>query len=110
MKLALTVALLFAASPLAAQTSQQQPLGAGGQISNSSLPNTGGSSDGPREPTGMTKQQRADLRGEIEALRAMLNTELADIRARLDVLERPKIARVVIDPSRSQEPGGGTAR
>ena len=39
--LALTVALLFAAPPLAAQTSQQQPLGAGGQINNSSLPNTG---------------------------------------------------------------------
>ena len=39
--LALTVALFFAASPLAAQTSQQQPLGAGGQINNSSLPNTG---------------------------------------------------------------------
>jgi hypothetical protein len=39
--LALTVALLFAASPVAAQTSQQQPLGAGGHINNSSLPNTG---------------------------------------------------------------------
>jgi hypothetical protein len=40
--LALTVALLFAASPAAAQTSQtQQPLGAGGQTNNSSLTDTG---------------------------------------------------------------------
>jgi hypothetical protein len=40
--LALTVALLFAASPVAAQTSQtQQPLGAGGQTNNSQLTNTG---------------------------------------------------------------------
>jgi hypothetical protein len=40
--LALTVALLLAASPLAAQTSQtQQPLGAGGQTNNSPLTNTG---------------------------------------------------------------------
>jgi hypothetical protein len=37
--LALTVALLLAASPVAAQ--QQQALGAGGQINNSILPNTG---------------------------------------------------------------------
>ena len=40
--LALTVALLFAASPVAAQTSQtQQPLGANGQRNNSTLTNTG---------------------------------------------------------------------
>ncbi len=37
--LALTVALLLAASPVAAQ--QQQPLGTGGQTNNSTLPNTG---------------------------------------------------------------------
>jgi hypothetical protein len=37
--LALTVALLLAVSPVAAQ--QQQALGAGGQINNSILPNTG---------------------------------------------------------------------
>ena len=36
---ALTIALLLAASPVAAQ--QQQALGAGGQINNSTLPNTG---------------------------------------------------------------------
>src|SRR6476469_6109016 len=36
---ALTIPLLFAASPVAAQ--QQQALGAGGQINNSTLPNTG---------------------------------------------------------------------
>jgi hypothetical protein len=40
--LALTVALLIAASPVAAQTSQiQQPIGANGQRNNSQLPNTG---------------------------------------------------------------------
>jgi hypothetical protein len=38
--LALTVALLLAASPVAAQQ-QQQALGAGGQINTSTLPNTG---------------------------------------------------------------------
>ena len=37
---ALTVALLLAASPVAAQQ-RQQALGAGGQINNSTLPNTG---------------------------------------------------------------------
>jgi hypothetical protein len=37
--LALTVVLLFAASPVAAQT--RQPLGAGGQTNNSQLTNTG---------------------------------------------------------------------
>jgi hypothetical protein len=36
----LTIALLLAASPVAAQQ-QQQALGAGGQINNSTLPNTG---------------------------------------------------------------------
>jgi hypothetical protein len=39
--LALTVALLLAASPVAAQQRQQQALGTGGQINNSTLPNTG---------------------------------------------------------------------
>ena len=38
--LALTVALLLAASPVAAQQ-LEQALGAGGQINNSTLPNTG---------------------------------------------------------------------
>ena len=38
---ALTIALLLAASPVAAQQQQQQALGAGGQINNSTLPNTG---------------------------------------------------------------------
>ena len=38
---ALTVALLLAASPVAAQQQLQQALGAGGQINNSTLPNTG---------------------------------------------------------------------
>ena len=38
--LALTVALLLAASPVAAQQ-RQQALGAGGQVNNSTLPNTG---------------------------------------------------------------------
>jgi len=38
--LALTVALLFAASPVAAQQTQQ-PLGASGHVNNSTLTNTG---------------------------------------------------------------------
>ena len=38
--LALTVAVLLAASPVAAQQ-RQQALGSGGQINNSTLPNTG---------------------------------------------------------------------
>src|ERR1700722_4835349 len=40
-KLAIVFALLLAASPVSAQSQQQQPLGAGGAINNSSLPNTG---------------------------------------------------------------------
>jgi hypothetical protein len=39
-KLALIAGLLLASSPVAAQ-SRQQPLGAGGQVNNSQLPNTG---------------------------------------------------------------------
>jgi hypothetical protein len=39
--LALTVALLMAASPVAAQQQRQQALGAGGQQNNSILPNNG---------------------------------------------------------------------
>ena len=38
---AMTVALLLAASPVAAQQQRQQALGAGGQVNNSTLPNTG---------------------------------------------------------------------
>jgi hypothetical protein len=39
--LALTVALLLAASPVAAQQQRQQALGTGGQMNNSILPNNG---------------------------------------------------------------------
>src|SRR5262245_54412483 len=39
--LALTIALLLAASPVAAQQQRQQALGKGGQINNSILPNNG---------------------------------------------------------------------
>jgi hypothetical protein len=55
----------------------------------------------------MTKEQRADLRTESAELRALVLAEVAAINARLDALERPKIARVVIDPPRT-ETGGGT--
>jgi hypothetical protein len=42
MKLAFTIALLLATSPVAAQTSHiQQPLGAGGEVNNSPLTDTG---------------------------------------------------------------------
>jgi hypothetical protein len=40
-KLAIVFALLLAASPVAAQSQQQQPLGAGGQTNNSPLTDTG---------------------------------------------------------------------
>jgi hypothetical protein len=57
----------------------------------------------------MTRQQIADLRTEFAALRAELRHELANIMARLDALERPKIARVVINPAaRFLEPGDGS--
>jgi hypothetical protein len=53
----------------------------------------------------MTKEQHADLCEEVAELRELLRAEIADIKARLDALERPRIARVVIDPSKT-EPGG----
>jgi hypothetical protein len=57
----------------------------------------------------MTKQQRADLRAEIAELRALVLAETAAIKQRLDALEKPRIARVVVDPSRT-EPGGEPRR
>lgn len=53
----------------------------------------------------MTKEQRADMREEIAELRALMLREIGDIKQRIDLLERPRIARVVVDPSRT-EPGG----
>lgn len=53
----------------------------------------------------MTKEQRADLRTEFAELRALVLGEIAAINKRLEALERPRVARVVIDPSRT-EPGG----
>jgi hypothetical protein len=57
----------------------------------------------------MSPAQRKELHAEIEALRRELRDELAEIRQRLDLLEKPKIARVVIDPSKP-EPGGAPQR
>jgi hypothetical protein len=57
----------------------------------------------------VTKQQKADLRTEIAELRAELRHELSNIKARLDALEKPKIARIVINPAaRFLEPGDGS--
>ena len=53
----------------------------------------------------MTDADRRSLRDQIAELRAELRRDLAEIRTRLCALEKPKIARVVIDPSRT-EPGG----
>jgi hypothetical protein len=53
----------------------------------------------------VTEQQRTDLRADIAALRAELRAEIADIRQRLDLLEKPKPARVIFPPR--TEPGGG---
>jgi hypothetical protein len=55
----------------------------------------------------MTAAERKSLREDIEALRAELRAEIGAIKARLDALERPRDTKVVFDPSRSQEPGGG---
>jgi hypothetical protein len=52
----------------------------------------------------MTKQQRADLHHEMAELRAELRREIGDIRQRLDLLERPKVAKVIFPPR--TEPGG----
>jgi hypothetical protein len=53
--------------------------------------------------------KRPTLREQLEELRH----DLANVKARLDALElvaqRPKIARVIHDPSR-MEPGGATQR
>jgi hypothetical protein len=38
-----------------------------------------------------------------------LQHEIANVKARLDALERPKVAKVVFDPSRT-EPGGDPRR
>ena len=56
----------------------------------------------PRERT-VTKQAKADT--DIEVLRAELRREIADIRRRLVALERPRIATMVISPSRPVESG-----
>ena len=48
----------------------------------------------------MSPAQRKDLHAEIEALRQEFRVALAGVRERLDALEKPKIARVIHDPSR----------
>jgi hypothetical protein len=56
----------------------------------------------------MTKEQRADLHEEIAALREEFRVALAGVRERLDALERPKVARVVVDPARPVGQGNGS--
>jgi hypothetical protein len=57
------------------------------------------------------REMIVELRELIVELRQELRTEFAEIRKRLDVLERPRIARVISDPAaRFQEPGGATQR
>jgi hypothetical protein len=51
----------------------------------------------------MTAAERKDLHAEIEALRQEFREAIAGIKQRLELLEKPKIARVVIDPSRPQD-------
>jgi hypothetical protein len=59
----------------------------------------------------MTAAERRDLRALVEALRAEMRDEIAGIKARLDLLEKPKVAKVLFDQGgRPVEPGGGTAR
>jgi hypothetical protein len=63
-----------------------------------------------KAPDRFTVADRAmllELRDMVRELREMLQTEGAEIRRRLDVLERPRIARVVVDPSRPTGQGNG---
>jgi hypothetical protein len=50
------------------------------------------------------RSNKVTLRELIEELRH----DLANVKARLDALERPKIARVIRDPSRPAEVGSGS--
>jgi hypothetical protein len=54
----------------------------------------------------MTDADRRSLRDQIAELRAELRREIGDITRRLDALERPKIAKVIVDPW-SQSGAGG---
>jgi hypothetical protein len=60
----------------------------------------------------MTAAERADLREDIEALRALtaelrqeMRREFAIMREQLDALQRPKVAKVIFDPSRAENGG-----
>jgi hypothetical protein len=52
----------------------------------------------------------ATKRPTLRELLEHLQHEIADVKARLAVLERPKIACVIRDPSRPAEVGGATQR
>jgi hypothetical protein len=45
----------------------------------------------------------------VSELRAELRGEFANLKGRVDVLERPRIARVISDPARFQDVGGGNS-
>jgi hypothetical protein len=60
----------------------------------------------------VTRQQTlreliSEVRNELRELRHELRAEFAEIRKRVDVLERPRIARVINDPSRPAGAGNG---
>jgi hypothetical protein len=48
----------------------------------------------------VTAAERKDLRDLVEALRQEMRDEITIIKQRIDALEKPRVARVVIDPSR----------
>jgi hypothetical protein len=56
-----------------------------------------------------TAADRAMLH-EVRDMVAELRAEGADIKRRLDVLERPRVAKVIFDPARFQGPDGGAAQ
>jgi hypothetical protein len=58
-----------------------------------------------REPT--VREVIVEVRDMVRELRDMLRAEFAEIRKRVDVPERPKVARVVLDPSKPEH-GGAT--
>ena len=105
--LALTAALLLAASPVAAQTSHiQQPFGAGGQTNNSPLTDTGVIC---LQEIGCDVLQR-DQQPEQLGLRIRYGLQIehwAWIERRSGVSEGPSLAVVVAPPP--SRPGGVSA-
>jgi hypothetical protein len=55
----------------------------------------------------MTKAELTTLQDLVEALRREVREGFAELRQRLDTLEKPRVAKVIFDPSRPVETNGG---